>query len=213
MSDCKFDFYYFSWDAQSERQDIFEYSFYGKEVMPLLNSKDILTAITDSKVTLNKKKTNEIETLVTDLNNKASSELKIDKINGEKVNYSEVMQYGLDIANSIWLKVGLGIAFVITFLLIALYTWSFYKPLIWLGVPSIISGGLTASSGSLRFITDKISISELGQYKDLFVKLLNPIFSKLLVTGLIILGLGILMVVSYSLIDRSKHKKEEPKLD
>ena len=193
--------------------NIFEYSFYGKEVMPLLNSKDILTAITDSKVTLNKKKTNEIETLVTDLNNKASSELKIDKVDGEKVNYSEVMQYGLDIANSVWLKVGLGIAFVITFLLIALYTWSFYKPLIWLGVPSVVSGGLTAMSGSLRFITDKISISELGQYKDLFVKLLNPIFSKLLVTGLIILGLGILMVVCYSLIDRSKHKKEEPKLD
>lgn len=193
--------------------NIFEYSFYGKEVMPQLSSKEILAAITSSKVTLNDEKTTEIENLLADLNNKASNEIKIDKVNGEKVNYSEAMQYGLNIINSLWLKVGLAISFIIVFLLVALYTWSFYKPLIWLGVPSIISGGLTAMVGSLRVITSNINIKELGEYQDLFVKLLNPIFNNLLITGLIVLVLGILMVVSYSLIDSAKHKKEEPKLD
>lgn len=193
--------------------NIFEYSFYGKETMPLLSSEDILTAITNSGVTLNDNKTTEIETLIADLNNKASSNIKIDEVNGEKVNYAEAMQYGLDIINSVWLKVGLAILFITTFLLMALYTWSFYKPLIWLGVPSIVSGGLTAMIGSLRVITNSVNISELGQYKDLFVKLMNPIFNNLLVTGLIVLVAGILMVVGFSLIENAKHKKEEPKLD
>ncbi len=195
---------------------IIEYNIYGEEKTPSLDSAKVLDAIDSAGINLNNEGKEAVEKIITDINENISNELKLDEKaqnNSTFISYSEDVQFGLSIVNSIWFKLMLGTAFIFTFLLIALYRWSFYKPLIWLGVPTIISGALTTFVGSLKLLSSKIDIEVLGEYQSIFKNMIDPILNNLLITGLIILASGILMVVGYSIVDNIKHKKEEPKLD
>lgn len=192
--------------------DMFNYGFYNAE-FPVLDSEEILTAINNSGVTLNNKKETEIASLVNELNEKAEEVLEIDEIKDSKVPYADNFQNALNILNSTWFKVSLGIIFILTFFLIALFRWSLYKPFIYLGIPNIIVGFLTLLIGSTKFLLNNITIPEIGNYQSILESLINPFFNNILITGLGTLLSGIAMVVIYTLVDNYKHKKEEPKID
>jgi len=192
--------------------DMFNYGFYNAE-FPILDSEEVLTVITNSGVELNNKKETEITSLVNELNERASTELEIDQIKDSKIPYADSFQNALNILNSTWFKVGLGITFVFIFFLIALFRWSLYKPFIWLGIPTIIAGFLTLLVGSTKFLLNNITIPEMGNYQSILESLINPFLNKILISGAGIILSGIIMVVIYTLIDNYKHKKEEPKID
>ncbi len=192
--------------------DMFDYGLYHGEI-PTLDSKEILAAITDVGVVLNTKKTNEVTNLVNELNEKATSVLEIDQIKEQKVPYVDNFTGVLNILNSLWFKISLGVLFILTFFFIALFRWSLYKPFIWLGIPTIIVGFLNLLIGSAKFLLNNITIPELGAYQNVLEKAINPFFNNILINGAIILLAGIIMVIIYTLIDNYKHKKEEPKLD
>ncbi len=192
---------------------IFEYGFYSQKVIPTLDNDEVLEAITSSGVNLNKAKTSEITSLVVDLNKEASDNLKIDNFDTKDVTIASALETAVKVVNSLEFKIAFGVIFVAIFLLVALFTWSFYKPLIWLGVPTIMVGLLTASIGSTKLLMNNITIEELGTYQTIFANLVEPILNNLLIYGLIVLGKGIIMVVIYSIVDKYYHKKDEPKLD
>lgn len=192
--------------------DMIDYGLYHGEV-PTLSSKEILTAITDAGVTLNTKKTSEVTSLVNELNEKATSVLEIDQIKEQKVPYVDNFTGLLNILNSLWFKISLGILFILAFFFIALFRWSLYKPFIWLGIPTIIAGFLNLLIGSAKFLLNNITIPELGAYQNVLEKAINPFFNNILINGAGILLAGIIMVIIYTLIDNYKHKKEEPKID
>ncbi len=191
--------------------EVFEYGFYSKEVIPVLDINEVLEAITSSDVTLDKAKTSEITSLVADLNKEASNNLKIDNFDTKDTTIASAFATAVKVVNSLEFKIAFGVIFVIVFLLVALFTWSFYKPLMWLGVPTVMVGLLTASIGSTKLLMNNITIEELGTYQTIFENLVGPILNNLLIYGLIILGKGIIMIVLYSIIDKHYHKKEEPK--
>jgi len=192
--------------------DMFNYGFYDAE-FPILDSKEVLTVITNSGITLNNKKETEVTSLVNELNERASTELEIDQIKDQEIPYADSFQNALNILNSTWFKVGLGITFFFIFFLIALFRWSLYKPFIWLGIPTIIAGFLTLLVGSTKFLLNNITIPEMGNYQSILESLINPFLNKILISGAGIILSGIIMVVIYTLIDNYKHKKEEPKID
>lgn len=195
--------------------EVFEYGFYSEKVIPTLNSDVVIEAIESADITLSEAKTDEIISLVGDLNNEASKSLAIDNLDAEESNVTvaSVLETTVKIVNSIEFKIAFGVLFVVVFLLVSLFTWSFYKPLIWLGIPTIMVGILTASIGSTRLLMNNITIEELGSYQTIIENLVSPILNNLLIYGLIILAKGTIMVIIYSIIDKHKRKKETQKLE
>lgn len=193
--------------------DMFDYSFYGNDALPELSSEDIITAITDAGVELTNKENDEITSLVTSLNDGIYANLNIDEIKTDAIPAADVFQSVVTILNGVWFKVAFASIFVFTFFLVALFTWSLYKPFIWLGVPTIIVGAIIALVGSTTYVMNGITITDLGSYQAILNDFVSPFFDKLLIYGFAVLITGIIMVVIYSIIDKHVSKKEEPKLD
>lgn len=98
----------------------------------------------------------------------------------------------------IW--VGIVLFLVIMYLLVAFFTWSFKKPLKYLGIPTIIVGFLFiimrfATTFFTRFIPDSFGF---------FKNLIPTLFKPMLIDGIICFVIGILMVVGYCLINKKR---------
>ncbi|HOP65541.1 MAG TPA: hypothetical protein PLX66_00735 [Bacilli bacterium] len=192
--------------------DFFDYGFYGTEVTPELNSIEIISAIKNADIIITDEEEDGITTLIDNLNEKVNESLEVDEIDKEVVPVTENIKIGINIINSTWFKISLIGSFITFFFLIALFTWSLYKPFIWLGIPTIIVGVILSIVGSFKYLITA-AIEELNSYKVIVENLVSPLLGKLMINGLIVLGSGILMVVIYTLINNYKHEKEEPKID
>lgn len=103
---------------------------------------------------------------------------------------------------TIWIYIG--IFFVLMYLLISLLTWSFKKPLKYLGIPTI---GVGVVFIIIRFLS--VVIVGLVDDKMAFVRLLLPsMLSPMLLNGILCTVIGIAMIVVYKLLNK-KDKKEE----
>lgn len=104
----------------------------------------------------------------------------------------------------IWVYIG--VFFLISYLLISLLTWSFIKPLKYLGIPTILVGVLLII---VRFtsniIITLINSDELNMIKVILPNLLKP----MLINGIICVLIGIGMVVGYSLINKRIENKDD----
>lgn len=103
----------------------------------------------------------------------------------------------------IWIYIG--IFFLLTYLFISLLTWSFLKPLKYVGIPTALVG--------LLFLIIRMSLSSvLGFFVEgeSIIKVILPsMLRPILINGLICLGLGVLMVVIYIIINNKRRNKNE----
>lgn len=98
----------------------------------------------------------------------------------------------------VWVYIG--IFFIVMYLLISLLTWSFIKPLKYLGIPTMISGMLLIV---IRLLAR--TIINLFDLKINFINNLLPVILKpLLIYGIICTIIGILMIITYKIINKKK---------
>ena len=112
----------------------------------------------------------------------------------------------INIINNSHFYVYVIILFILFYLLISLMTWSFLKPLKYLGIPTIIAGSLFIS---IRFISSFIInlIPNMSIMKYILPGMLKPI----LIMGICLLIFGILMFVIYILINKYAKKSIDTK--
>lgn len=92
------------------------------------------------------------------------------------------------------------IVVIITFYaIIALLTWNIKKPLIFLGIPSIIVG--------ILLIILKFSIGLFIPNKSLLA-LLNSAVKPLFTIGIICIIVGVAMIILYKVLNKMKKRKE-----
>ena len=96
------------------------------------------------------------------------------------------------------------IIFIILFyLVISLFTWSFIKPLKYLGISNIIVGILIII---IRFLLNSIINIALPDYIKIFDIILPTIVKPLLISGIICIIIGIIMLIINYLINKYKRK-------
>lgn len=110
----------------------------------------------------------------------------------------------LSLINSDIFFVIFGIFIIITFLLISFLTFSFVKPLLYLGIPTLISGVIFII---IRFSATFI-ISLFGNTIKFINIVLPSILKPVLVNGILLLIIGIIMIIVYSLINKKKKVAE-----
>jgi len=95
------------------------------------------------------------------------------------------------------------IMFIVTsFIIIGLLTWSFHKPLLYLGIPTLCNGVLFSLFYPLLNIISKIVDITFLQ------NLITTLSKSALNTGLICLGCGIVSIIVYSIINNKIKKKK-----
>lgn len=102
----------------------------------------------------------------------------------------------------IWIYVG--IFFVLTYLFISLLTWSFIKPLKYVGIPTLIVGLLFISIRASSNVLVNIFVEGDNLINTLMPSLLKPI----LINGLICFLVGLGMIVGYIFINKKTKNKE-----
>lgn len=121
----------------------------------------------------------------------------------EKLEIPEIVKNILTLLDkqAFWLYV-IGI-FVVFYLLVSLLTWSFIKPLKYLGIPTIIVGILFII---IRFVPNAL-LTLVDENINFIKGLLPSILKPVLINGLVCLIVGVLMIVGYTLINKNKKEK------
>ena len=112
---------------------------------------------------------------------------------------SEIIEF-IKIFDSKLILVGVVLSF---YLIVGLLTWSFIKPLKYLGIPTIIAGIFTII---LRFILPVIARI---MFSDVMIisKVLPALLGPLLETGVVVFVIGIIMLVTNYFITRKLENK------
>ncbi len=122
------------------------------------------------------------------------------------INESDLQVIRLILGNTI--TIVFIVLFIVTYLIMCLFRWSIYKPLIWYGITTVLSSFIMLQA-FLGIMTIKNLITE---EKKSFEFIISPVLKVLkykgLVISLIMLALGIIMIVAFTLIHK-KMKEEE----
>ena len=103
----------------------------------------------------------------------------------------------------IWLYIA--IFFILMYLLISLLTWSFIKPLKYLGIPTVLVGILLI----IVRLSSSIILNFTNIETGLITALLPLVLKPLVIYGIVCTLFGILMIVAYIIITKNlKNKKE-----
>lgn len=134
----------------------------------------------------------------------------------KSINVSNYIKNNVDENDLLILRTVLGntimiafiIAFILLYLIMCLFRWSIYKPLIWYGITTTISSFIMLQ---VFLAIDKVKGLITEEAKD-FEFIISPILkvmkNKGLIISLIMLALGIIMIVAFALIHK-KMKEEE----
>lgn len=95
------------------------------------------------------------------------------------------------------------LVFVFSYLIISLLTWSFIKPLKYLGISNIVVGIIVVM---IRFLLNFIG-NFVPDYIKLIEVILPSILKPLLMTGIICVIVGIILLIINYLINKYKIKK------
>lgn len=112
-------------------------------------------------------------------------------INNELLELIKFLNSGL-----LWLYII--IIIIVFYVIISLLTWNIKKPLIFLGIPNIISG--------ILLIILRLSINLLLPEKNM-VAIIAPMSKPLLTIGIVCIILGVTMIVGYKLLTKLPKKK------
>lgn len=111
---------------------------------------------------------------------------------------SDIILKVANLLNSDMLWVYFLVVIVVFYLIIALTTWDIKKPLIYLGIPSLLVGVILSV---IRFLPNIIPI------KNSILIILNSLIKPLLITGIMCIIIGIIMVILYKILEK-KHKEK-----
>ena len=135
----------------------------------------------------------------------------------KSINFSNTVRKDIGEENLEVIKIMLGktltivfeVLFIFVFLVMCLFRWSLYKPLIWYGITTPLSSFIMLQF-FLAISTIKGLIAEENKTFELIISpILDVIKSKGLIVSLIMLAVGILMIVAFALIHKNKKDKEE----
>lgn len=105
--------------------------------------------------------------------------------------------------------IGFTIVFVLLFLLLALFRWSMYKPFIWYGITSIITGLLfLLPSISLKTVLPYMVNLDLKKY-EAYDNVIKVIQSKATLFSILTIIAGIFMIIVYALIKKNVKKEKQ----
>lgn len=102
------------------------------------------------------------------------------------------------------------ILFIVLFLLFCLFTWSFYKPFIYIGISSCICGVFYMLIFVFERIFLKYFINNNGAIEEIIKKFGDMVALKVLIMGSIILMIGIIFVAIYKLFKSIFYKEIDP---
>lgn len=111
---------------------------------------------------------------------------------------SDIILKVANLLNSDMLWVYFLVVIVVFYLIIALTTWDIKKPLIYLGIPSLLVGVILSV---IRFLPNIIPI------KNSILIILNSLIKPLLITGIMCIIIGIIMIILYKILEK-KHKEK-----
>ena len=111
---------------------------------------------------------------------------------------SDIILKVANLLNSDMLWVFFLVVIVVFYLIIALTTWDIKKPLIYLGIPSLLVGVILSV---IRFLPNIIPI------KNSILIILNSLIKPLLITGIMCIIIGIIMIILYKILEK-KHKEK-----
>ena len=101
------------------------------------------------------------------------------------------------------------VVFTIIYLLICLFRWSIYKPLIWYGITTIISSFFTLIGFLNITILNSINNEDIEKLKPILSPVLKVLKTKGIIISGICLAIGILMVVIFSLINKKINNQND----
>ena len=104
------------------------------------------------------------------------------------------------------------ISLIVIFFLIALCCWSFTKPLIWLGIANIITGFFISATYIIQKFALKTYTNSEGAIDKILITTADSIFKRFLISGLIILAIGIVFIIVPSIIKKIINNKKDKKI-
>ena len=179
----------------------------------------LYNALNNKSITL---EYNEIEDLVnkieTETNIKFKGKTLLLKIVKEKIPELEITNLSseleknigpktlsiLKIALSNVVNVAFAVTFILMFLIMCLLRWSLYKPFIWYGITTAISSVIMFMAFYSLNVIELIKDKDLKKYITILKPIINITRNKGMIMSLITLGVGILMIVVYCLINKNK---------
>ena len=185
-----------------------------EDTSPVLTTENLDTLLNDvekeTNITINKKE--EIITLINE------NSVEIDKtLNFSNTIKTEMDENTLSTIKSIMsldVFIGFGVIFVVLYLFIALFRWSFYKPLMWYGITSIVSSSIFLIP--ILLIKSALPIVLTGEYlkyQSMIEKMIKTIQGRTLICSLIMVALGIVMIIVHNLIKKNKCTDESDKIE
>ena len=122
------------------------------------------------------------------------------------INESDLQVIRLILGNTI--TIVFIVLFIVTYLIMCLFRWSIYKPLIWYGITTVLSSFIMLQAFLGITAVKSLITGDAKNFEFIISPILKVIKDKGLIVSLIMLALGIIMIVSFALIHK-KMKEEE----
>jgi hypothetical protein len=122
------------------------------------------------------------------------------------INESDLQVIRLILGNTI--TIVFIVLFIVTYLIMCLFRWSIYKPLIWYGITTVLSSFIMLQAFLGIAAVKSLITGDAKNFEFIISPILKVIKNKGLIVSLIMLALGIIMIVGFALIHK-KMKEEE----
>lgn len=122
------------------------------------------------------------------------------------INESDLQVIRLILGNTI--TIVFIVLFIVTYLIMCLFRWSIYKPLIWYGITTVLSSFIMLQAFLGITAVKSLITGDAKNFEFIISPILKVIKNKGLIVSLIMLALGIIMIVAFALIHK-KMKEEE----
>lgn len=122
------------------------------------------------------------------------------------INESDLQVIRLILGNTI--TIVFIVLFIVTYLIMCLFRWSIYKPLIWYGITTVLSSFIMLQVFLGITAVKSLITGDAKNFEFIISPILKVIKNKGLIVSLIMLALGIIMIVGFALIHK-KMKEEE----
>lgn len=180
-----------------------------EDIEKIINSKGLEEAIGMNFLSNNK---DDIRNLLKEIKYEVNETLE--KEGNKKDIFKDNNQAPIQYFLSTYFIFNLTLAFLGFVFLIILCTWSLYKFLFFVGVPTIISGIILVFIGLFSSALIKITYTEQLNY-EFINNLIKKILGKFTVAGIILIGAGIILIIIYVFIKRNIYKNKlcKPKIE
>ena len=174
------------------------------DIYEIIN-KDIIRQYLDRDLT--KKEEDNLDEFILSTVNEINNQIPEKEELLETTSYTKILKDTIKLFYSSYFIIIMLTILILLYLMIGLFRWSLYKPLIWTGVPTISVGVLLMLSYIIQLLGINYVVPTKGTIEIFIIKLTEVVFKDILITGIIVTILGILMIIIYSIINKNKIKE------